>query len=194
MDKNHLSIQKITGVALLGAIMIVLQVVGNFIAIGPVSINLSLVPIALCAILYGPFSAALLGLFSGVLVLFAPSTAAVFMPISVFGTILVCLIKCTAAGFLGGLVYRLLYKKNAILSYVLCGITIAIVNTGLFVVGCLIFFMPLLEENSATYANAYAFLFLGMIGWNFVFEVVSAAIFVPTLAKIIHHPQEPLAK
>ncbi len=194
MDKTHLSIQKITGTALLGAIMIVLQVVGNFVTFGPVSINLSLVPIALCAIMYGPFAAALLGLLSGVMVLFAPSTAAVFMPISVWGTVLVCLLKCTIAGFLGSLVYKLLYKKNAIASYVLCAMTIAIVNTGLFAVGCLIFFMPLLRENSATYANVYAFLFLGMIGWNFIFEVISASIFVPILAKILHHPQEPLAK
>ena len=194
MDKTHNSIQRITGAAVLAAIMIVLQVVGNFVAIGPVSINLSLVPIALSAIMYGPLAASLLGLLSGVMVLFAPSTAAVFMPISVIGTVLVCLIKCTAAGFLGSLVYKLLYKKNAILSYILCAMTIAIVNTGLFAVGCLIFFMPLLEENSQTYANAYAFLFLGMIGWNFIFEVISASIFVPLLAKIIHHPQEPLAK
>lgn len=194
MNKTHLSIQKITGVALLGAIMIVLQVVGNFIAIGPVSINLSLVPIALCAILYGPLSGALLGFFSGVLVLFAPSTAAVFMPISVIGTVLVCLLKCTIAGFLGGLVYKLLYKKNAILSYVLCAMTIAIVNTGLFAIGSIIFFMPLLEANSQAYANAYAFLFLAMIGWNFIFEVISASIFVPIIAKIVLRERKPLEK
>ena len=194
MDKTHSSIQTITGAALLAAVMVVLQVVGNFVAIGPVSINLSLIPIALCAILYGPLAASLLGLLSGVMVLFAPSTAAVFMPISAVGTVLVCLIKCTAAGFLGSLVYRLLYKKNAIASYILCAITIAIVNTGLFALGSIIFFMPLLKENSQTYANAYAFLFLGMIGWNFIFEVISASIFVPLLAKILHRNQEPLAK
>lgn len=194
MDQTHNSIQKITGVALLAAIMIVLQVVGNFVAIGPVSINLSLIPIALCAIMYGSLPAALLGFLSGVMVLFAPSTAAVFMPISVVGTILVCLLKCTAAGFLGGLVYKLLYKKNEILAASLCAMTIAIINTGLFAVGSLIFFMPLLEANSSTYAGAYAFLFLGMIGWNFIFEVLSASIFVPLIAKIVKHQTRPLEK
>lgn len=194
MDQTHASIQKITGVALLGAIMIVLQVVGNYIAIGPVSINLSLIPIAICAILYGPLSAALLGFFSGTVVLFAPSTAAVFMPINVFGTILTCLLKCTIAGLLGGFVYKLLHKKNAIASYILCGMTIAVVNTGLFVVGCLTFFMPLLIELSKGIADAYTYLFLIMIGWNFIFEVLSASIFVPVIAKIIHSRQEPLEK
>ena len=174
--------------------MIVLQVAGNFVQIGPVSINLSLVPIALCAILYGPFSAALLGLFSGVLVLFAPSTEAVFMPVSAIGTVLVCLIKSTVAGLLGGVVYKLVSKKNAIASYILCGMTIAIINTGLFVVGCLIFFMPVLVENSKDYANAYAFLFLGMIGWNFIFEVISASVFTPLVAKIAKRNSEPLNK
>lgn len=194
MDKTHDQIQRITGVAVLAAIMIILQVAGNFIAIGPVSINLSLIPIALCAILYGPLAGGLLGLFSGVMVLFAPSTEAVFMPVTVLGTVAVCLIKCTAAGILGGLVYRLVGKKNAILSYVLCAMTIAVVNTGLFVVGCLFFFMPILEENSATYANAYAFLFLGMIGWNFIFEVISASVFVPVLVKVLHLEKKPLEK
>ena len=194
MDRSHDQIQRITGVAVLAAIMIILQVVGNFVTIGPVSINLSLVPIALCAIFYGPLSAGLLGLLSGVMVLFAPSTAAVFMPVSVIGTVLVCLIKCTVAGICGGLVYRLFNKKCPIASYILCGMTIAIINTGLFVVGCLLFFMPLLEENSATYANAYAFLFLGMIGWNFIFEVLSASIFVPVLVKVLHREKKPLEK
>ena len=194
MDQSHDQIQKITGVAILAAIMMILQVAGNFIQLGPVSINLSLVPIALCAILYGPFAGGLLGLLSGVMVLFAPSTEAVFMPISVFGTVLVCLLKCTIAGVLGGLVYRLLRKKCLIASYVLCALTIAIVNTGLFALGSIIFFMPLLRENSTDYANAYAFLFLGMIGWNFIFEVVSASFVVPILMKAISYRKQPLKK
>ena len=194
MDQSHENIQRITGVAVLSAIMIVLQVVGNFVAIGPVSINLSLIPIALAAIIYGPLAGGLLGLLSGVMVLFAPSTEAVFMPISVFGTVLVCLLKCTIAGILGGLVHKLVSKKSPIVSYVLCAMTIAIVNTGLFVVGCLVFFMPLLQENSGTYANAYAFLFLGMIGWNFIFEVVSASVFVPVLAKVLSARKQPITK
>lgn len=194
MDQSHENIQRITGVAVLSAIMIVLQVVGNFVTIGPVSINLSLIPIALAAIIYGPLAGGLLGLLSGVMVLFAPSTEAVFMPISVFGTVLVCLLKCTIAGFLGGLVHKLVSKKSPIASYVLCAMTIAIVNTGLFVVGCLVFFMPLLQENSGTYANAYAFLFLGMIGWNFIFEVLSASVFVPVLAKVLLARKQPITK
>lgn len=192
MDKNHQNIQKITGVALLAAIMIVLQVVGNYVAIGPVSINLSLIPIALCAILFGPLAAGLLGLLSGAMVLFAPSTAAVFMPISVIGTVLVCLLKCTIAGICGGLIYKFLHKKNEILAFILCAMSIAIINTGLFAVGSIIFFMPLLEANSSTYASAYAFLFLGMIGWNFIFEVLSASIFVPFIAKIITNQYQPI--
>lgn len=194
MNKTHDQIQTITGVAVLAAIMVVFQVAGNYIAIGPVSINLSIIPIAICAIFYGGFPAALLGLFSGVIVLFSPYTESVFMPVSPLGTVLVCLIKCTVAGLCGRLVYKLFNKKSPILSYILCGIAISIVNSGLFAVGALIFFKPILEENSALYANIYAYLFLAMIGWNFIFEVISASIFVPLLTKVLLRKREPLQK
>ena len=55
-------VRKITGVAILLAIEIVLQAIGNYITPSAVSINLSLIPVALGAILFGPLSGAFLGL------------------------------------------------------------------------------------------------------------------------------------
>ena len=57
------SVKKMTGTAILLAIEIVFQVIGNYITFpGGVSINLSLIPVALGAILFGPLSGAFLGL------------------------------------------------------------------------------------------------------------------------------------
>lgn len=184
MSDTHENIHRITGIAILAAISIILQVVGNFVAFGPVSINLCLIPIALGAILYGPWGGAILGAVNGVMVLFAASTLAVFMPVSVIGTILVCLLKCTIAGFVAGLLCKLLMKYSKVLAYCVAGASVVIINSGLFALGSIIFFMPILEEAGQDYANAYFYLFIVMIGWNFVFEFLSTTLFTPVLAKL----------
>ena len=81
-------VKKITGAAVLLAIEIVFQTIGNYISLGPISINLSLIPIALGAILYGPFVGAILGFVNGLVVLFAPSTQAIFMAYAPLGTVI----------------------------------------------------------------------------------------------------------
>lgn len=184
MSDTHENIHRITGIAILAAISIILQVVGNFVAFGPVSINLCLIPIALGAILYGPWGGAILGAVNGVMVLFAASTLAVFMPVSVFGTIFVCLLKCSIAGFVAGLLCKLFMKHNKVLAYCVAGASVVIINSGLFALGSMLFFMPILKEAGQDYANAYFYLFIVMIGWNFVFEFLSTTLFTPVLAKL----------
>ena len=100
MDKRKLT-KKMVGTAMLAALIFIFQMIANFIPITGVTLNLSLIPIALGAILYGPFAGALLGFGNGLVVLLSPSTEA-FLSYSLFGTIVVCLLKCTIAGFLAG--------------------------------------------------------------------------------------------
>ena len=88
----------IAATGVLTTIEIILQIIGNFIAIGPVSINLSLIPIALGAILYGPICGGFLGMINGLTVIFAPSTIAIFMPMNPLATIFLCLLKSTVSG------------------------------------------------------------------------------------------------
>ena len=179
-------VKKITGAALLLAIEIVLQTIGNYISLGPISINLSLIPIALGAILYGPFIGALLGLMNGVVVLFAPSTQAIFMAYAPLGTVLTCLLKCTIAGFVAGLVLRLIEKKNVLVATVIASLLVPIINTGLFAVGAFTIMIKAIENLNGGNANLMRFVFLTMIGWNFIFEFSATAILSTTLARIIN--------
>ena len=78
---------------------------------GPVSITLSLFPIAVGAMLYGPFGGLFLGLVNGVIVLTAPSTISFFFAYSPVGTIAICLLKTGLAGFVAGWIFKL-YKKD----------------------------------------------------------------------------------
>ncbi len=184
--KKHLiSTKMITATGILTAVEIVLQIAGNFIAIGPVSINLSLIPIALGAILYGPFCGAFLGFINGLSVLFAPSTLAVFMPINPVATIFLCILKSTLAGLFAGLIYLPFKEKRQFVGSIIASMIVPIVNTGLFAIGSLIFFRPFLDAVAVGFPNLYAALFIGVIGWNFVFEFLVNTALSPALARVV---------
>ena len=169
----------ITGLML--ALMIILQIIGNYLQFGPVNINISLVAIVLAAVLGGPLSGAIVGFFNGVMALLSPSTIAVFMPVSPVGTVLACLLKCTLAGLVSGIIFNLLKKKNKVLSLIVSSLLVPIINTGIFIIFCLIFFRPILESNvaSGAFPNIWMFLIVGFIGWNFLVELVSTTVLSP---------------
>ena len=183
--------QRIRWIALTGAlaaIEVVLQIVGNYVAFGPVSINLSLIPIAVGAILLGPWSGAFLGFVNGIAVILSPSTMAVFIPINAFGTIFICLLKSTMAGLVSGLLFKLFSgKKYEIWGMVLCSLIIPIINTSLFIAGCYLFFYDWLSTIAVETGNisTFAALIFVVIGWNFVFEFATSAVFSPSICKVV---------
>ena len=177
-------VRRITGVAVLLAIEIVLQAMGNYITPSVVSINLSLIPIALGAILYGPFAGALLGLGNGLVVLLSPSTEA-FLSYSLFGTIVTCLLKCTIAGFLSGLFYKLIAKKSPLVGAIVASLIVPIVNTGLFILAVFTIFFGLFQPIGST-DEIMKYVFLILIGWNFVIEFSITAILSPTIVRVIN--------
>ena len=179
-------IKKITGVGILCAIVVVLQIIANYVTIGSVNITLSLIPIVIGAILYGKNSGALLGFVNGIIIIVAPSTLALFMPFNPLATIIICLLKTTIAGYLAGLIYELLSKKCYKLSIVLASLIVPIVNTGLFSIGAMLFFMPVVGEFAPEGTNLYAFLFLTFIGVNFLIEFAVNSFLSPTIITIIN--------
>ena len=111
MKKKFFTVKTIAGLGILTAMVVVLQLLSNYVQFGPVSITLSLFPIAVGAMLYGPFGGLFLGLVNGAVVLSAPSTISFFFAYSPVGTIAICLLKTGLAGFVAGLIFKL-YKKD----------------------------------------------------------------------------------
>ena len=185
MNKK-ITTQQIVGTGLLLALEIIFQVIGNYLQFGPVSINLSLVAIVLAAVLYGPLSGAILGFFCGIIVLFSPSTIAIFMPVSPIGTVIACLLKTTLAGLFAGFVYKALKNKNQFLGIVLASILVPVINTGVFSAICLIFFRPILAGGAGdeSFASMMTFLLVGFIGWNFLFEL-GVTVIVSTILGLV---------
>ena len=102
----------------------------------PIPITLTLVPIVIGAVLYGPGAGALLGATFGLVTAVAGLTGydagtQALIQASPIWTILTCFVKATAAGWVAGLVYRALRKKQT-LGCVLAAMSAPVVNTGIF--------------------------------------------------------------
>lgn len=128
--------KKIAGVGLLTALVVVLQLLGSFIKFGTVSISLVLVPIVVGAALYGVGAGAWLGGVFSVVVLCQPDTA-LFLNMSIFGTILTVMLKGILAGHCPDWCIGC-YKKHKYAGVVCAVVVCPVVNTGssCWVVGC----------------------------------------------------------
>ena len=181
-----MDIHTLTGVAIFTAIVIVLQLLGSFIRFGPFSISLVLVPIVVGAALYGPGAGAWLGFVFSMAVLLSGDAGA-FLTVNAVGTIITVIAKGTAAGLAAGLVFRAMEKLNITLAVICAAIVCPIVNTGLFLVGCKLFFM----ETIAGWGRAMGFesvgkyMIYGLVGGNFLFEMLTNIILSPVILRLI---------
>ena len=177
--------QTIVGLGLLTAIVVVLQALSLSIPVGIFRITLVLVPIIVGAALYGVFAGAWLGFVFSLVVMFTDT--ALFMAVSVPGTIITVMVKGTMAGIVAGLIYKALAKKNKFVAVLLAGVAAPVTNTGLFLVGCALFFMDTINAWAAEagYASAGRFMIFGLVGMNFVIELIINLVMSTTIVQLI---------
>jgi uncharacterized membrane protein len=173
--------------AMLTALVIILQFMGTFIRFGPFQISLVLVPIVIGAATCGVGVGAWLGLVFGAVVLFNGDATA-FMQIDPLGTVITVLTKGVACGLSAGLVYKAFSKWNGYLAVIAAAIVCPIVNTGVFLLGCLVFFLEAITEwgISVGFDNVVAYMFLGLVGGNFLVEVASNVILSPIITRVLN--------
>lgn len=173
--------------AILTALVIVLQLMGSFIRLGPFSISLVLVPIVIGAAVCGRWAGGWLGLVFGIIVLFMDSAA--FMAINPLGTIITVIVKGAAAGLLAGIAYSLLAKKNKMLAVIAAAAICPIVNTGIFLIGCKLFFMNAIIGwgQAAGFASAGQYIIYGLVGGNFIIELLINMILSPVIVRLINY-------
>lgn len=185
--------RNIASLSFLAALTVLLQVLGNFINIGVANINLSLVPITIGALVFGPIGGALLGLLNGLIVLFSPSTMAVFWPLTPVGTVVTCLVKTTAAGMIAGLIFKPFRgSKKELLGAIIACIAVPVLNTGIFSVCYIAFFQALAAQNGSD--NAMLFLIVSVIGINFIFELLANALLSQAIYTIYRYFKKNQAK
>lgn len=183
--KNSAKIFRLTYLAILTALTVVLCLLQTVIRWGMFEINLSLLVIVLAAITCGPLAGAWIGLVSGFMTVISPATMA-FMGIHVIGTIITCLLKTAVAGLCCGLIYQLLKKLNKYLAVAIAAAACPLVNSLVFALGTLVFFWDTISEwAAAVNMSAGAFLVFGMIMVNFIAEIIYTTVLSPIVCKLI---------
>ncbi len=186
VNKRGMSTEKMVLLALLTALVAILSYFGGFIKIGGLaSISLTLVPVVLGAALCGPLAGAFLGGVSAV-VFFATADAVFWLGLSAVGTVITVLVKGILAGLAAGLVYKLLEKHNRYVAIMASAVVCPVVNTGIFLLGCLIFFIDTVSASAAAEGMSVgAYLILFFVGLNFVFELIVNVVLSPAIVRIL---------
>lgn len=184
-------IKRMVGVALLMALVVVMQAISGIIP--PVSgfpISLVLIPIVLGAAVFGPSAGAILGGTFGVIVYINCVTGADPGGAMVFAAnpalcFLVVMGKGILAGVASGFVYRLLKGVNPYLAMVCAAIVCPVVNTGVFIVCMLAFFIDVLNAW-AEGGDVMGYILSVLILVNFVPELIINVVFSPAGQRILH--------
>ena len=201
MEKqNKQKTLKLTQLGILIALVIVLQSVMSF---GFINICLCLVPITLGAILLDWKGGLALGVLFGFIALFWGILGKDQFTFFLFAanpamTIAICLVKGSLAGLVPALLYKWLsryeYNNSKLVASIVSSVSAPIVNTGIFTIGSLIIRDDVIEAvtkanetNGNTppdMSNFVLFLFVGLIGVNFIIEFAINVILSPAIHKI----------
>lgn len=184
--KKTIDTRSLVTCAILTALVFVLQFMGSFIRVGVFSISLVLVPIVIGSALCGKWAGGWLGLVFGIAVLLTDSAA--FMAVNPVGTVVTVLVKGALAGFISGMVYDLIAKRNRTIAVACAALACPIVNTGVFLIGCKLFFMGLITgwAEQLGFANAASYMIYGLVGVNFLVEVLVNIVLCPIIVRLIN--------
>ena len=178
------SAKNVATLGVLLALVIVLQAVGGSINIGAVALNFTLIPIVLGAIMLGPWAGAFLGLACGVVVLIqviiAPSGFYfIIWSESPIVTTMICLWKTTVAGLAAGFLFQWLEKWNRYVAIFAAAAIVPIVNTSLFILGCLCMWNTIGLMANGT--NVFIFIIVSLVTFNFFAEFAVNLLVAPAL-------------
>lgn len=167
---------------ILTAVVIVFQFIGASIKFGTFSVSLVLIPIIVGAALGGKWVSTWLGFVFGVIVLLSGDASA-FLVINPIGTVITVILKGSLAGLVGGFAFELLKKINTYFAVIVSAILVPMVNTGIFLIGCRLFFFDTIKEwaTGLGFENAFTYMIVGLVGINFLFELAINIILSPSV-------------
>lgn len=189
MAKNRMDREKTVKLATAGiltAIVAVLQFIGASIKFGTFSISLVLIPIVIGAALCGKWISTWLGFVFGVIVLLS-GDASLFLAIDPLGTVVTVILKGALAGLVGGIVFELFKKINTYFAVIISAIIVPVTNTGIFLIGCRLFFFETVKEwgTGLGFENTFTYMIVGLVGVNFLLELAINVILSPTVVGAI---------
>lgn len=192
MNQKNEKVQWIIGTGVLAALVIILQTYAGAIRIGTFHITLTLVPIVIGAIVYGQVSGAILGAVFGIVVCFSVMTGAdpggaAFFQFNPAMTLIVIMLKSTVAGYVAGLLYKVVAKKSQFKGIIAAALIAPIINTGILSIAMVTIFKSVVETwiPSGDSQGVVTFVFIGILGINFLVEFAINIVLIPAIANII---------
>lgn len=189
--KNFFSAKNLTILAVLVALVVVLQLFGSFIKIGSTPISLVLVPIILGGMLLGVWVGLGLGLLFGFMVIMSAIAGydvftLALLQINPAMTVILCLLKGGLAGFISALLFKVIRTKNQYVAVFVASIMAPIVNTGIFVIGGFIIVDTISEVFGSmgvdlTGISPVYIIFVLCVGVNFFIELAVNIICAPAI-------------
>jgi uncharacterized membrane protein len=173
--------------AVMTALVIVFQLISTYTTFfGPFSTAMALIPIVIGTALCGVVIGGWLGFVFGMVVILTGG-AALFWPFSIIGSIVTVLAKGIACGVAAGLVYRALAKWNRYLAVLAAAIACPLANTGVFLVGCTIFFLPSASGIAAVlgWSTSGMEVFWALAMGNFIFELGINVFISPLIVRLL---------
>lgn len=184
-NSNKMSTKSLVLCAILTALVIILQLAGSFVRFGMFSVSLVLIPIVIGTATCGVSAGAWLGFVFGVAVLLS-GDANLFLAVNVPGTIITVLLKGIACGYLSGITYRAFERFNTYVAVAAAAVVCPLANTGVFLLGCIAFFMEKITEMAGPGANVAQFMIVSLVGFNFLFELGFNIILSPVIVRLLN--------
>ena len=189
VNRTQSRTRRLTGTAILMALVVLLQMLATFIRPGLIPVNLVLPIIVVGAARYGAKTGALLGICFGGVVLASGITgtaplSALMWAANPFLMTIATLGRGAAFGYMAGLAYNLMSKKNPQDGILAAAIVAPIVNTLIFLLALIFLFRPILV-NMAGDTNIIYHAFIGMAGTNFIIEMLINVGLVSVIARLV---------
>ena len=181
------------GLSILTALVIVLQIVATFVKIGAFPVTLTLVPIVIGGAIYGRKAGAWLGGVFGLVVMIMCITngdqgGAILWNANPLLCGALCMVKGIAAGWAAACVYRALASRSDTGAVVGAAVISPIVNTGIFIIGVVLFFQPTLRSWAGDAGmDVVNYILFVLAGLNFVIELTLNILLSSVIERIISY-------
>ena len=193
---NRTNLRKMTELASFISNILVMKITGlSSIPVGPLVMTLTMIPIAIGAMLLGPTEGAVLGFIYGLTSLYDAVTGRsamthFFFQISPVNTVILCVLIRTLVGFLTGMIFKAVKKldKKKFICYYVGGLAAPMLNTILFMGYIVLFFYKteyvqnLVDKLGA--ANPFMFIVL-LVGIQGLLEWLGGVVIGGSVAKAV---------
>ena len=188
--KSFFTSRNIAFLAVLVALVVVLQTLSTLIGrLGGTPLSLVLIPVVLGAVMLGPLAGLLLGFVFGLVTAVCGVTGFDGWTFLLFSeepvwTIVLCLVKGTAAGGAAGLLNLWVARKNPYAGVIVASLAAPVVNTGIFVAGAFAMSGAIENVMAATDSGGVSLVYyviIGLAGVNFLIEFAINAVASPAI-------------